>query len=74
MPSVFVRDIYKINVSIEDADNEQSDLFKMFGNLNKGRKSSQKIYFLKYVKVLLKARKDVLNGFKSNLFTTYFNA
>ena len=46
----------------------------MFGNLNKGRKSSQKIYILKYVKVLLKARKDVLNGFKSNLFTTYFNA
>ena len=26
------------------------------------------------LKVLLKARKDVLNGFKSNLFTTYFNA
>ena len=71
---MFVRDIYKINVSMEDADNEQSDLFKMFGNLNKGRKSSQKSYFLKYVKVLLKARNDVLNGFKSNLFTTYFNA
>lgn len=74
MPNMFVRDIYKINLSIEDADNEQSDLFKTFSNLNKGRKSSQKIYFLKYLKVLLKARKDVLNGFKSNLFTTYFNA
>ena len=32
MPSMFVRDIYKINVSVEDADSEQSDLFKMFGN------------------------------------------
>ena len=74
MPNMFVRDIYKINLSIEDAGNEQSDLFKTFSNLNKGRKSSQKIYFLKYLKVLLKARKDVLNGFKSNLFTTYFNA
>ena len=74
MPNMFVRDIYKINLSIEDADNEQSDLFKTFSNLNKGRKSSQKIYFLKYLKVLLKARKDVLNGFKSNLFTNYFNA
>ena len=74
MPSMFVRDIYKINVSIEDADNEQSDLFKMFGNLNKGTKSSQKIYVLKYANFLLKVRKDVLNGFKSNLFTTYFSA
>ena len=38
MPNMFVRDIYKINLSIEDADNEQSDLFKTFSNLNKGRK------------------------------------
>ena len=40
----------------------------MFGNLSKGRKSSEKIYFLKYVQILLKPREDVLNSFKSNIF------
>ena len=36
IPGIFLRDTYKNNLSIEDSDNEQSDLFKMFGNLNKG--------------------------------------
>ena len=36
IPGMFMRDTYKNNLSIEDSDNEQSDLFKMFGNLNKG--------------------------------------
>ena len=40
----------------------------MFGNLIKGRKSSEKVSFSKNAKTLLKAREDVLNGFKSNLF------
>ena len=35
IPGIFLRDTYKNNLSIEDSDNEQSDLFKMFGNLNK---------------------------------------
>ena len=35
IPGMFMRDTYKNNLSIEDSDNEQSDLFKMFGNLNK---------------------------------------
>ena len=30
---------------IKNADNEQSNLFKMFRNLNKGIKSSGEIYF-----------------------------
>ena len=68
MPTLFLRDIYKNNLSIENADNEQSNLFKRLSNLNKGRKSSEKISFLKNVKMLLKAREDVLNSFKSNLF------
>ena len=72
MPSV-LRDIYTNDLSIENADNEQSYLFKMFGNLNKGRKSSEKISFLKNVNILLKAREDVLNGFKSNLFPIMFD-
>ena len=40
----------------------------MLSNLNKGRKSSEKVSFLKNVKIFLKAREDVLNAFKSNLF------
>ena len=42
---MFLRDIYSNNVSVENTDNKQSDLFKMFGNLNKGRTSSGKISF-----------------------------
>ena len=45
MPSIFLRDKYTNDVSIENADNEQNDHFKMFGNLNKGRKLSEKISF-----------------------------
>ena len=49
LPTIFLRDIYENNLSIKDADNEESSLFKTFGNLNEGRKSSEKISFLKYV-------------------------
>ena len=31
----------------DNADNEQTGLFKMFGDLNKGKKSSEKIFSLK---------------------------
>ena len=41
----------------------------MFDNLNKGRKLSPKISRLRIVKILLKAREDVLNTFKSNLIS-----
>ena len=41
----------------------------MFDNLNKGRKLSPKISCLRIVKILLKARENVLNTFKSNLFS-----
>ena len=68
MPYRFLRDIYTNDLSIENSDNEQNDLFKMFRNVNKGRKSPEKISCLKNVKILLKAREDVLVSFKSNLF------
>ena len=61
-------DIYTNDLSKENDDNEQSNLFKKLGNLNKGKKSYEKISFLKNVKTLLKAIQDVLNHFKSNLF------
>ena len=37
LPAIFFRNMYTNTLSIE------SDLFKMFGNLNKGRKSSEKM-------------------------------
>ena len=55
---------------MENSDNKQIDLFRVFGNLIKGKKSTEKMSFSKNVQVLLKAREDVLNGFKSNLFPT----
>ena len=68
MPFIFLRDIYTNDLSIEYTDNEQSDLFKRFGNLNKDRKSSEKISFLKNEETLLKVREYILTSFKSNLF------
>ena len=65
MPAIFFKDMYTKNLSVENADNKQSDLPKMFGNLIKGKKSSEKISFLK---ILVKAREDVRNCFKSNIF------
>ena len=68
LPYRFLRDIYTNDLSIENSDNEQNDLFKKFRNVNKGRKSPEKISCLKNVKILLKAREDVPVSFKSNLF------
>ena len=63
-----MRDVYTNNLSKENASNEQSGLFKMFGNLNKGMKLSEKFFFKKNAKILLKAREDVVDSFKSNIF------
>ena len=68
LPSVFLRDIYTKILAIENADNEQSNLFRLLSNSKSGRKPPEKIYFQKNVEILLHAREDVLNNFKSNLF------
>ena len=47
MLAIFSGDIYTDSLSIRNTDNEQGDLFKILDNLNKGRKSYEKIYFLK---------------------------
>ena len=51
---IFLKDIYTHDLSIKDADDEQSNLIKKLGILNKGRRSSEKIYFLKNVEKSLK--------------------
>ena len=45
LPSIFLRDIYINDLSIENAANEQSNLFERCDNLKKGRKPSAKISF-----------------------------
>ena len=54
LPFIFLKDIYTHDLSIKDADDEQSNLIKKLGILNKGRRSSEKIYFLKNVEKSLK--------------------
>ena len=68
LPAVFLRDIHTNDFSIENADEEQSDLFRILKSLNKGKKSPEKVSFLKKLGILLEARQDVLNNFKSNIF------
>ena len=58
--------MYTKRLSIENADDEQSNLLRFLSNSKKGRKHQKN--FLKNVEMLLKARKDALNSFKSNLF------
>ena len=57
-PLYFYESIYTNNLSIENADNEPSDLYEWFSNLKKGRKSSEEISFLKNLEILLKARQE----------------
>ena len=45
LPIIFLRDIYKKNVSIENADIEQINLFKKLNNLNQGKKIRRKSIF-----------------------------
>ena len=55
--------------TIDNADNEQSGLFKLFGDLNKGKNYLKKYFFQNNVNILLKLREDDLNGFKNKTFS-----
>ena len=63
----FLRDIYANNLPIENTDIEQSNLFKRLNNLNKCNISAEN-YLLWKVKNLLKARENILNSFRNNVF------
>ena len=68
MPIIFLKDIHKNVLSIENADNEQSNAFKQLSNISKGEISIENFPFLENGRVLLKSRESVLNSFKSNAF------
>ena len=42
----------------ENADNEQNDLFTMYGNLNKEKKSSEKNIYFKKCKTFAKSKRN----------------
>ena len=62
-----LRGIQRNILSFEDADKEQSKLFKTLNNMKKDKGSVEKKYFLKYVGLFLNAREEALNSFKSNV-------
>ena len=68
MSITFLKDIYANVLSIENADNEQSNLFKELSDLNKGGKQIEKITFAENIGILLETRENVLNSFNSNVF------
>ena len=53
---------------MKNTDIDQSDLFRELKNLKKGKKSPEKVSFLKNVGTSLEARQDVPNNFKGNTF------
>ena len=60
LPIVFTRDIHKRNLSLQDADVEQSQLIHEWKDMGKARISGQKR--------LLSAREKILNNFKNKMF------
>ena len=66
---MFLRDIYKNVLSIENADNNRSNLFKELINISEGKNPIEKFSFLETAIILFEARETVLNSFKSNMFS-----
>ena len=67
---IFLSNIHGGDLSIENADEEQSRLFKKskkLWDINKEEKPIEKTTFLKNLGSILDARKKVLNSFKSNI-------
>ena len=67
-PITFLRDIYTKSLPIENADIEQTNLFKRLNNQNRDKKSDEKVSFLNNVKILFETREDGINSFNSNAF------
>ena len=67
---IFLSNIHKGDLSIENADEEETRLFKKskkLRDINKEEKPIEKTTFFKNLGSILDARKKVLNSFKSNI-------
>ena len=61
---IFLRNIHKGFLSVEDTDKEQSKLFKELSDLNKGEKPVSNKSFLKNVEFILMQEKKFLIALK----------
>ena len=68
LPIIFLRDIYKNDLSVENANNKQSNPFKELSNTSKAEEPIKNNFFLEKVRILIEARENVLNSLKSNVF------
>ena len=67
LPIVFLRDIHEGNLSIEKADNKQSNFAYELKNFEKSTKTLEKKSLLNNLGLLFSAREQVFNSFKSRL-------
>ena len=63
-----MRDIHEGDLSIDGADNRQSNCINELKSFDKGTKTLDKKSFLNNLGLLFSARKNVLISFKSKLF------
>ena len=65
----FLRDIQEGNLTLKDADEEQSELVNILKDLNRGVKPVEKRSFLDNIGLLLSEREKIVNNFRSKIFS-----
>ena len=65
---MFLRDIHKENLTLKDANEEQSKSFNELKGTNKDMKTTEKKSFLNNIGLCLSVRKKLLNKFKRKIF------
>ena len=65
----FLRDIQEGNLTLKDADEEQSELVNILKDLNRGVKPDEKRSFLDNIGLLLSEREKIVNNFRSKIFS-----
>ena len=65
---MFLRDIHKENLTLKDANEEQSKSFNELKGINKDMKTTEKKSFLNNIRLCLSVRKKLLNKFKRKTF------
>ena len=68
LPIVFQRYIREGHLSLEDADDEQSNFEVKLKNLDKGKKTIERQFFLNNLGLLFSTREKLHRNFKTRLF------
>ena len=64
---MFLRDIYNGNLSLKDANEEESKLVNTLNSINRGVKSVAKKGFLKNIRLFICAGEKILNNFRNKI-------